>query len=111
MIHIDNATSEGLLRWINNALQCQVKAVIITRFHVDCLGGLDTFHKRNIPSYAHPRTITLAKEKGSILPLQDFNTPLVIILEDKKVISSFFEEGIHEIILLGTSLTSRGFFG
>ncbi|MGD1840432.1 MAG: MBL fold metallo-hydrolase, partial [Thermonemataceae bacterium] len=97
----DNATSEELISWINDELQCQVKAVIVTHFHADCLGGLDTFHKRKIASYAHQHTIALAKEKGSSVPQYGFEKSLEMILENKKDVRSYYGEGHTTDIIEG----------
>ncbi len=39
-----------------------IKAIVATHFHSDFLGGLEVFHKNNIPSYALYQTIELAKK-------------------------------------------------
>ncbi|KAA3635146.1 MAG: subclass B1 metallo-beta-lactamase, partial [Bacteroidetes bacterium] len=44
----DDASSEELINWVEQELKCEVKAVVGTHFHDDCLGGLEAFHNRNI---------------------------------------------------------------
>ena len=52
--------SEELIQWVQSQLDCQIKGIVATHFHTDCLGGLKAFHNRNIPSYAYTKTIDLA---------------------------------------------------
>ncbi|UII19181.1 subclass B1 metallo-beta-lactamase [Fulvivirga ligni] len=54
----DSITSEELVHWIQHNEKAKINAVIPTHFHIDCLGGLDVFHKYGIPSYANELTIT-----------------------------------------------------
>src|SRR5690606_16385411 len=42
-----------LIHWVEDHLGHRIKGVVATHFHADCLGGLEEFHKRSIPSYAH----------------------------------------------------------
>ena len=53
----NDKSAEELIKWIEEKLQCKVKAIIPTHFHDDCLGGLKAFHDHNIPSYAYFKTI------------------------------------------------------
>ena len=54
-------TSEELIKWITETQQSKINAIIPTHFHDDCLGGLKAFDKNDIPSFAHFKTIDLAK--------------------------------------------------
>ena len=69
---VDEGTSEELIGWIEGE-KAEVRAVIPTHFHVDCLGGLEAFHRRGIPSYAETRTIELAGEDDLPMPQNRFN--------------------------------------
>ena len=88
----DTATAE-LLTVIKETLRCKIKAVIPTHFHSDCLGGLEAFHKDNIPSYAYFKTIELAKENKFIVPQHSFSDSLIIKVGNEKAIVKFFGEG------------------
>lgn len=57
---VDEDASEELIAWIESR-GAEVRAVVPTHFHVDCLGGLGAFHERGVPSYAHTKTIALAE--------------------------------------------------
>lgn len=59
----DTASAE-LLSWLKNIT---IKGVVVTHFHIDCLGGLNQFHTNNIPSYATSHTIALALANDSNL--------------------------------------------
>jgi len=65
-----DSASYALLNWIEKELKCEVKAVVVNHFHVDCLGGLEAFHESGIKSYASKATIDLAKAKGQYNPPQ-----------------------------------------
>lgn len=71
-----SAAAEELINWIQTALNSQVKAVIATHFHADCLGSLDAFHAKHIPSYAQALTLTLAAQKKFSIPMHGFKKSL-----------------------------------
>ncbi len=89
----DDATSMELITWLEKEAHCRVKAVIITHFHRDCLGGIKEFHKRDIPSYANKSTIDLAKSDNVTLPQNGFDNYLEIKVGDKKVVNEHLGEG------------------
>lgn len=89
----DDKTSEELINWVQSELKCQVKAIIPTHFHVDCLGGLKTFHENGVSSYANQLTIDLAKADNNILPQEGFNQTIEFELGKDKVLCSFLGEG------------------
>ncbi len=88
----DEATVE-LLNWIESKARSKTKAVVATHFHMDCLGGLNEFHKRQIPSYAHNKTIELAKADNTILPESGFENYLELKIGNEIVVNEFFGEG------------------
>lgn len=69
----DEATSKELLTWIEATLKYTPKAIVVSHFHMDCLGGLGEFHRRQIPSYANHKTIAFAKLANRTLPLNGFS--------------------------------------
>ena len=69
---IDQASSEELIGWIEGE-KAEIRAVIPTHFHVDCLGGLEAFHRHGVPSYAEERTIELAGEDDLPVPQNGFD--------------------------------------
>jgi metallo-beta-lactamase class B len=68
----ESSAAEELISWIKTTLNSQVKAVIPTHFHADCLGSLDAFHAKNIPSYAQALTLALAAENKFPVPMHAF---------------------------------------
>lgn len=89
----DDPTSVRLISWIENKLGAEVKAVVATHFHEDCLGGLAVFHSRNIPSYANALTIELAKRDNAEIPENGFQQSLELKVGNEKVANRFFGEG------------------
>ncbi len=89
----DDKASEELIEWVEDKLKATVKAVIVTHFHTDCLGGLKAFHEHNIPSYANNKTIDLAKLDNKIPPQNGMNDYFEIEVGSKKIINRHFGEG------------------
>lgn len=85
-----DAASTELIDWVQNTMDKKIKAVVVNHFHEDCLGGLKTFHEYGITSYANQATITLAKEKGSVLPLIGFDIEQILQIGDSEVRSKYF---------------------
>lgn len=48
--------------------EAQVKVVVPTHFHQDCMGGLAEAHRRGAMSYGLDKTIKIAREKGLPVP-------------------------------------------
>ena len=90
---VNDSVSAELIRWIGDALGSQVKAVVATHFHEDCLGGLAAFHQAGVPSYAHDATVTFAKEKGTLVPQQGFADSLHLTVGTESVLATFLGEG------------------
>ncbi len=122
----NDTDSRELIDWVENSLGCKVIGVIATHFHNDCLGGLNEFHERQIPSYASFRTIELAKSNREVVPQNGFEYYLEVPVGNKKVINEFFGEGHtvdnivsyfpHEKVIFGGCLiktlgASKGYLG
>lgn len=89
----DDKTSLELIDWVENELGSQIKAIIPTHFHQDCLAGLEAFHQRGISSYASNLTIGLAKTNGKTVPEHGFDSLLILEIGSKKVHAEFLGEG------------------
>jgi len=89
----DDAVSTELINWIEKELKCNVKGIVVTHFHVDCLGGLEAFHNLDIPSYASSSTIDFAQLKEEPLPQNGFEKVLELGFGNEKVICEFIGEG------------------
>jgi len=88
-----DTVSKELIDWISNQKKATLSGVVVNHFHKDCLGGLNEFHKQNIPSYANKLTIELAKTKNWTLPQNGFEGVLELSLGTHKVITQFLGEG------------------
>lgn len=88
----DQETSEELITWLTQNKKTTIKAVVINHFHVDCLGGLKTFHEAGIPSYASNKTIQLAENTSKDVPKNGFDKQNELEIGGKKVINRYFGE-------------------
>jgi metallo-beta-lactamase class B len=85
--------SVELINWLENDKKSKVKGVVATHFHWDCLGGLNEFHTKKIPSYASTKTIELAKAAGYPTPEKGFKKKMNLKAGDLIVINQFLGEG------------------
>lgn len=89
----NDKSSEALILWVKEILNCQIKAIVPTHFHDDCLGGLQAFHSQGIPSIAHELTLQLAKQNEMVVPQTGFVEALELKVGNEKVLLRFFGEG------------------
>ncbi|MFC3199303.1 subclass B1 metallo-beta-lactamase [Parapedobacter deserti] len=106
-----DSISSALIDWVEDQLKCSIKAVIPTHFHADCLGGLDEFHRRRIPSYANSLTIVLASANGSTVPQHSFDDMLELAVGSKNVIADFIGAGHTRDNVVGYFPDERILFG
>ena len=90
---IDPIASKQLYKWIEKTLKAKVIGVVVNHFHVDCLGGLAYFHKKNIPSYSNQLTKTLAEADSVVAPIYVFNEKTEIAVGQSNIECRFFGEG------------------
>jgi metallo-beta-lactamase class B len=89
----DTVQTNALLHWMQQQFpETKIKAVIVTHFHVDCLGGLPVFHERGIPSYGYQLTPELALANHATPPRHTFNQQLLLDIGGEKVQSRYFGE-------------------
>lgn len=100
-----------LIRWVQENLNCKIKAIIPTHFHDDCLGGLKAFHEHNIASYAYYKTIELAKAKQLTVPKNSFQDSLNLQLGKEIIIAKFFGEGHTKDNVVGYFPNEKVLFG
>lgn len=108
---VDDATSAELINWVKDSLDCKIVAVIPTHFHYDCLGGLEEFHKHEIPSYALNRTTATAKSKDYPIPKNSFDSLLKLNVGSKEVIAEFNGEGHTKDNIIGYFPSEKIMFG
>ena len=107
----DNNSSKELIQWIQSQ-DLNIKAVVVTHFHIDCLGGLEPFHQKEIPSYASDLTIQFAKEDPSKTPPQfGFQEESEIEIGNEKVLLRYFGEGHTRDNVVGITPDKKGLFG
>lgn len=107
----NDQVSEELIHWLKTEKQAEVKALVVTHFHVDCLGGISAFHSRGIPSYANNLTITLARKNNRELPKNGFSKSLKLTVGKKKVINTFIGEGHTKDNIVGYFPSENVLFG
>ena len=107
----NNKSANELIEWITKQLHCRINAVIPTHFHDDCLGGLTSFHNKNIPSYAYFTTIELAKERNFTVPQNSFSEPLSLKVGKTQVTAKFFGEGHTKDNVIGYFPSENMMFG
>lgn len=107
----NDTSSNELIKWIKEKLQCKINAVIPTHFHDDCLGGLKAFHDNNIPSYANVKTIELAKANNLPVPQNGFNDSLILKVGNKNITAKFFGEGHTKDNIVGYFPVENIMFG
>jgi metallo-beta-lactamase class B len=106
----DTSTAE-LIKWIQKDSKNNIKAIIPTHFHEDCLGGLKEFNKMNIASYANQSTISLAKAQQYPVPTNGFTDELVLTVGGAKLYARFFGEGHTKDNIVGYFPTDQILFG
>jgi metallo-beta-lactamase class B len=107
----NDKSSQELIKWVNETLTCKINAIIPTHFHNDCLAGLNAFHENNIPSYAHIKTIELAKENNFISPDNGFRDSLILRVGDATITAKFFGEGHTQDNIVGYFPNDNVMFG
>lgn len=89
----DDEVSRELITWLEMEQKVKVKAVLATHFHNDCVGGLEEFKARGIPTYGSFKTIALAKEAGFPVPEKGFDKQQILEVGSLRVINRFLGEG------------------
>ncbi|MEO9257252.1 MAG: subclass B1 metallo-beta-lactamase [Crocinitomicaceae bacterium] len=91
----NDKSSEELIKFVTQNLKSKIIGVIPTHFHEDCVGGMQTFDKHKIQSYASNKTITFLNGKDNKYAhlFKGFDDSLIIYVGDKKVIAKYFGEG------------------
>lgn len=106
-------SSVELVRYLTETMGYDVKAVVATHFHLDCVAGLDEFHAHQIPSYASNRTIELLKahDPEAVLPQQGFEGVLELDVNGDLVTTTFFGEGHTPDNVVGYYPAEKAVFG
>ncbi|TYA66020.1 subclass B1 metallo-beta-lactamase [Seonamhaeicola marinus] len=108
---VSNEVSDVLIHWIQETMNKKIVAVVPTHFHNDCLAGLASFHKKDIPSYANELTIKLAQRDSLEIPKKSFNSVKKIKVGKNQVIIRFFGEGHTKDNVVGYLPNEATLFG
>ncbi len=85
--------TKALTNWLIDSLKVNIAGVIITHWHIDCMGGLTEIHKAGIKSYSNRLTGEIAKSKALPVPEVSFRDSLTVKLADKEMICRYFGPG------------------
>jgi metallo-beta-lactamase class B len=107
----DAETSGDMIHFLVHELHLEVVGVVATHFHEDCVGGLDVFHERSIPSYAHFRTIELLKDSAKNIPQNGFEISLDLEVGKQKLHLDYFGEGHTTDNIVGYFPKEKALFG
>ena len=108
----NHEASAQLIRWVEQELKTEIKAVVITHFHEDCLGGIEVFHQANIPSLANQRSLEILKSKEApILPQRSLGDQDSIRIGQSWVQLRYFGEGHTRDNIVGYIPTKKTLFG
>lgn len=109
---VDDQASKKLIDWIEKEQKKQIKAVIVTHFHNDCLGGLKEFHDSDIKSYANKKTIDLVTQnEETVLPQNSFEDQMELQIGQQAVLVKFFGEGHTKDNVVGYVPSKNTMFG
>ncbi|PZD79063.1 subclass B1 metallo-beta-lactamase [Mesonia sp. K7] len=107
---IDDKTSVELIEWLKQQ-EFEIKAIIPTHFHEDCLGGLNAFHESGLTSFAYQKTIDFAIVENNELPKMSFQDAITLYLGEEKVVVKFFGEGHTQDNVVGYFPKEKVLFG
>ena len=108
---VDDAASKILIKWLKREHRIKVKAVVVTHFHNDCLGGLNAFHKARIPSYASNKTIVFCKVRNLPVATHRFDDYLELKVGNEIVQNEFIGEGHTSDNIIGYFPKDKVLFG
>jgi len=107
----DQAAAE-LINWIQVEQSKKIKAILVTHFHEDCLGGLNQFHTNGTKSYASHKTIELAKLINvKVLPESVFEKEIEFKIGNESVFATFYGAGHTEDNIVGYIPEEETLFG
>ncbi|WP_299159001.1 subclass B1 metallo-beta-lactamase [uncultured Tenacibaculum sp.] len=109
----DNKSSIELINFVTHKLKSEIIGIIPTHFHEDCVGGIQTFEERNIPTYITKQTKALLKKNNVTFtkPVKEFDSQLTINIGNKKVYAEYFGEGHTQDNIIGIFPEDNAIFG
>ncbi len=100
--------SQELIHWVGDK---DIKALVATHFHEDCVGGLEVFHKNGVPSYANRLTIRLADQSGNPKPRYPFEKKMEFQIGAENVIAQYAGQGHTVDNSIGYIRSEKALFG
>lgn len=88
-----NELTGVLLNWIQDSLKTEIRGVIPTHWHNDCMGGLEQVKEVGINSYALEFTRDIARDKNLPIPVIGFRDSLVLKLGASDIICYYVGAG------------------
>lgn len=108
----DDESSAELINWITEIQGKTIKAIVVTHFHNDCLGGLSPFHVIGIKSYASTKTVELAKSNNiEVLPEISFEDAMKFQVGNESVYATFYGAGHTADNIVGYIPNEKTLFG
>lgn len=107
----NNKSTDELFNFIQDKLNCKIKAIVPTHFHDDCLGGLASFHKSKIPSFGNFSTIELAKINNVVVPQIGFSDSLKLNFGNTYAVVKYFGQGHTKDNVVGYFPKEKILFG
>ena len=77
-----NEQTKTLIAFISNSLNATVAVFVPNHWHNDCMGGLEYLNQLGVKSYAHEKTVEIAKREDLPLPEQKFRDFLSLKLNN-----------------------------
>ncbi|SOC79546.1 metallo-beta-lactamase class B [Salinimicrobium sediminis] len=108
---VNDHAASYLIGWIEKHQKSKIKAVVVTHFHEDCLGGLEEFHKNGIPSYSTTLTKELAQKNNYSVPQNIFTKSLEIHIGGITTATEFLGAGHTLDNAVGFIPSEKVFFG
>lgn len=81
-----DSLSEVLIAYLENVEGLKIAGVVANHYHADCVGGLQAFHQRGIPSYSSRLTAELARKEGLPVPQITFKKKMKLDLGTGKAL-------------------------
>ena len=106
-----NETAEELIGYLTEKLHVKINGVVATHFHADCVGGLEAFHQKKIPSYAENRTVALLKDNESAKPKNGFDNSLTLKVGTQNVYAQYMGAGHTKDNVIGYFPEDKAMFG
>ncbi len=108
----DNKAAAELINWIEVKQGKKIKAVVVTHFHEDCLGGLKQFHTNRTKSYASNKTIELARNTNvEVLPKSGFDKTIEFRVGNESVYATYYGAGHTQDNIVGYIPKEETLFG